>query len=110
MKEDLHGLVVSSPSDALDALSIGAVDSLGNYAYFSSTGTVNGNYVKPNIASDGMELHGLPILTAHSGYGSGTSFASPINAGMMACLWQAKPNLDPVTTLPGNRKKCKSIQ
>jgi hypothetical protein len=27
------------------------------------------------------------------GYGSGTSFASPINAGMMACLCQARPNL-----------------
>ncbi len=85
---------LSSPGDALDVLGIGAVDSLGNYAYFSSTGTVNGNYVKPNIASDGWNAW-VAYYDSTFGYGSGTSFSSPINAGMMACLWQAKPNLAP---------------
>jgi serine protease AprX len=84
---------VSSPSDALNALSIAAVDSLGNYAYFSSTGVVNGNYVKPNIASDGYNAW-VAYPDSSLGYGSGTSFASPINAGMMACLWQARPILN----------------
>jgi hypothetical protein len=84
---------VSSPSDALDALSIAATDSSGNYAYFSSTGTVNGNYVKPNIASDGLNSW-VAAPDSLFEYGSGTSFASPINAGMMACLWQAKPDLN----------------
>ncbi|MCX6244233.1 MAG: S8 family peptidase [Bacteroidetes bacterium] len=81
---------VSSPSDALYALSIGAVDENGNYAYFSSTGIVNGSYVKPNIATQGQNAYvGYP--GGSFGYGNGTSFASPINAGMMACLWQAIP-------------------
>jgi len=84
---------ISSPSDALDALSIAAVDALGNYASFSSTGTVNGGYVKPNIASMGLNCF-VAYPDSSLGYGSGTSFASPINAGMMACLWQAKPNID----------------
>jgi len=83
---------ISCPSDALDALSIGAVDSLGNYAYFSSTGIVNGDYVKPNIASMGLDCF-VAYPDGSLGYGSGTSFASPINAGMMACLWQARPTL-----------------
>ena len=83
---------VSSPSDALDALSIAAVDSYGNYAYFSSTGIVNGDYVKPNIASMGLNCW-VAYTDGSFGYGSGTSFASPINAGMMACLWQARPTL-----------------
>ena len=84
---------VSSPSDALDALSIAAVDSLGNYAYFSSTGIVNVSYVKPNIASMGLNCF-VAYPNGSLGYGSGTSFASPINAGMMACLWQAKPDIN----------------
>ncbi len=83
---------VSSPSDALDALSIAAVDENGNYASFSSTGIVNGNYVKPNIASQGQNCY-VCYPGGTFGYGNGTSFASPINAGMMACLWQARPNL-----------------
>jgi serine protease AprX len=84
-------ITISSPSDALDALSIGAVDEFGNYAYFSSAGTINGSYVKPNIATQGMNCYvGYP--GGSFGYGNGTSYASPINAGMMACLWQAKPS------------------
>jgi len=83
---------VSSPSDALDALSIAAVDENGIYAGFSSTGIVNGSYVKPNIASMGANCW-VAYPDSSFGYGSGTSFASPINAGMMACLWQARPTL-----------------
>ena len=84
---------VSSPSDAIYALSIAATDSLGSYAYFSSTGTVDGNYVKPNIASDGYYAW-VAYPDSSLGYGSGTSFASPINSGMMACLWQAKSDIN----------------
>jgi hypothetical protein len=84
---------ISSPSDALNALSIAAVDSMGNYAYFSSEGIVNGSFVKPNIASDGLNSW-VAAPDSLFEYGSGTSFASPINAGMMACLWQAKPDLN----------------
>lgn len=84
---------VSSPSDALDALSIAAVDASGNYAGFSSPGTVNGSYVKPNIASQGQDAY-LCFPDGSFGTGSGTSFSSPINAGMMACLCQAQPSVD----------------
>ncbi|MGA3013569.1 MAG: S8/S53 family peptidase [Bacteroidales bacterium] len=87
-------LCVSSPSDAINALSIAAVDSLGNYAYFSSTGTIDTTYVKPNIASDGWNSW-VAYPDSSLGYGSGTSFASPINAGVMACFIQAKPDLTP---------------
>ena len=84
---------VSSPSDALNALSIAAVDESGNYASFSSTGIINGTYVKPNIASQGQNCYvGYP--GGSFGYGNGTSYASPINAGMVACLWQAIPAVD----------------
>lgn len=86
-------ICVSSPSDAINALSIGAVDASGNYAFFSSTGTVNGNYVKPNIATQGQDSY-VCFPDGTFGTGSGTSFACPINAGMMACLCQARPDVD----------------
>jgi serine protease AprX len=84
---------VSSPSDAISALSIGAVDASGNYAFFSSTGIVNGNYVKPNIATQGQDDY-VCFPDGSFGTGSGTSFSCPINAGMMACLLQARPNFN----------------
>jgi hypothetical protein len=84
---------VSSPSDAVDALCIAATDLSGNYAFFSSTGVVNGDYVKPNLAALGFSAWVSFPDTAMGG-GMGTSFSCPINAGMMACLWQARPNLD----------------
>jgi hypothetical protein len=88
-----HWHCVSSPSDALNAFSIAAVNASGNYASFSSPGTVNGSYVKPNIASMGLNCY-VANPDGSLSYGSGTSFASPINAGMMACLWQARPTLN----------------
>jgi hypothetical protein len=86
-------ICVSSPSDALDALGVGATDEFGVYAYFSSAGTVNGNYVKPNIAAQGENVY-VAYPDSSFNYGSGTSFSSPINAGMIACLWQARPTID----------------
>ena len=85
---------VDSPSDAVDALGIGAVDSSGHYAPFSSTGTVDTTYVKPNLACMGVNC---TAAAPDSSYGipSGSSFATPINAGLMACLWQARPTLTP---------------
>jgi subtilisin family serine protease len=45
--------------------------------------------MKPNVVAQGS---GSTIISAYSGQvssGSGTSFSSPITAGMVACLWQA---------------------
>jgi serine protease AprX len=80
---------ISSPSDALDAFSTAAVDEYGNYAGFSSPGFVHGSFVKPNVASQGQNCY-VCYPGGSFGYGNGTSYASPIDAGMIACLWQAK--------------------
>ncbi len=80
---------ISAPADALGAMGIGAVDSLGHHAGFSSTGEVS-TRVKPNVVAMGEKT----VLSAPDGTiirGSGTSFSAPIIAGMMACLAQAVP-------------------
>ncbi len=82
---------ISAPADADSALTVGAVDKDGVYASFSSKGPSFDGRVKPNVAGQGSGA----VVASTNGevvYGSGTSFSSPIIAGMAACLWQAHPD------------------
>lgn len=79
---------ISTPADADSILTVGAVNSGGQYASFSSTGPTSDGRLKPNVAAMGS-----PAAEANP-YGgvtneSGTSFATPIIAGAVASLWQA---------------------
>jgi serine protease AprX len=83
---------VGAPADGFNVLAIGAVDSLGNYAGFSSVGKVAGTYVKPNVTAMGQRTAVIsPLGTVMRG--SGTSFSSPVIAGAAACLWQSRPGV-----------------
>ena len=82
---------VGAPADNDSVLSIGAVDSQGFYASFSSTGPTADGRIKPDVAAEGA---GTAVIGQGGGvvHGNGTSFASPIMAGAMACLWQSAPS------------------
>jgi subtilisin family serine protease len=81
---------ISVPSDATYALAIGAVTPEGEYASFSSIGPSADGRVKPDVSAQGVAAvvsnTAGEIVTA-----SGTSFAGPIMAGMVASFWQAVP-------------------
>lgn len=81
---------VVAPADGNDVLAVGAVDSLGIYAPFSANGVDTSGRVKPNVAAQGQDAlvcgGGGGIMTS-----SGTSYSSPLVAGLSACLWQAQP-------------------
>ena len=82
---------ISAPADAPSVLSIGAVNSSGGAASFSSFGPTFDGRIKPDVDAMGVSS----VLINSSGnvsVGNGTSFASPIMAGLVACLWQAYPN------------------
>ncbi|SEP59218.1 S8 family serine peptidase [Flavobacterium urocaniciphilum] len=83
---------ISTPADAIGALTIGAVDSAEAYATFSSIGPSYDNRVKPDVCAKGLNATvsntSGTIITA-----SGTSFSGPILAGMAATFWSAIPNL-----------------
>jgi hypothetical protein len=83
------------PSDAANVLTVGGVDKNGQIAAFSSVGPTSDNRIKPDIMALGssvavMDNSGNPVA------GNGTSYAVPIISGLMACLWQAFPELSNV--------------
>lgn len=85
---------LSTPSDADSVLAVGAVDSLGNIAGFSSYGPSSDNRIKPNVASVGLMTAVANTSTGMPVFGSGTSFACPNMAGLSTCLWQAFPEVN----------------
>lgn len=82
---------ITAPSDADSVLCVGAVDSLGNLAGFSSRGPSYDGRVKPNTVARGYKAY-LAGPTGSLGFANGTSFSCPITAGAVACLWQAEKN------------------
>jgi hypothetical protein len=81
---------ILAPSDADSILTVGAVDTLGIIAAFSSRGSSYDGRVKPEVCAVGKGTIGQVgnggLLRC-----SGTSCSSPIIAGMAACLWQSVP-------------------
>jgi len=83
---------IMCPADAINILAVAAVDSAGVYASFSSRGHSADGRIKPDVAAMGLQtIVASPFAPIVHG-GNGTSFASPLMAGMAACLWQAYPN------------------
>jgi serine protease AprX len=86
---------ITAPADADSVLTVGAVDSLGRYAEFSSTGPTYDRRIKPNVTGQGS-LTAIVNTDGSVIRGSGTSFSSPLICGFTACLWQANRSLSPM--------------
>lgn len=83
---------ISTPADSPYVLTVGAVDNNKIKADFSSFGPTADGRIKPDVCAMGKGTV-LAIATGTTGTSNGTSFSSPLMAGMVACLWQAKPTL-----------------
>ncbi|MGE0078596.1 MAG: S8 family serine peptidase [Bacteroidales bacterium] len=83
---------ISAPADSPKVLTVGAVDINRAKAAFSSFGPTYDGRIKPDVCAMGQSA---TVANATEGIGTanGTSFSSPIMAGTIACLWEAKPNL-----------------
>jgi subtilisin family serine protease len=83
---------ITAPADGDSVLTVGAVDAQKDKATFSSFGPASDGRIKPNLAA--MGLQAVVVNTnGEVGKNSGTSFSSPILAGMAAGFWQANPQL-----------------
>ncbi len=83
------------PADADSVCTIGAINTGGQIANFSSYGYPG--KMKPNIVSVGANT----VVAGDNGpvMGSGTSYSNPNIAGLIACLWQAFLNYNNMTIL-----------
>lgn len=83
---------IATPADAFGALTVGAVNSTEAYASFSSIGPSFDGRVKPDVCAKGAATTvSSPTGTIYTS--NGTSFSSPVLAGMVATFWSAVPNL-----------------
>nr|WP_319269552.1 S8 family serine peptidase [uncultured Draconibacterium sp.] len=83
-------LRIVAPSDGVNVIGVGAVDANFNPAYFSSAGPAANGALKPNVSAMGYQTT-LQRADGSVGIANGTSFSSPVLAGMAASLWQAYP-------------------
>ena len=83
---------ITAPSDADDILCVGAVNANEEHAWFSSYGPSADGQVKPTVAAMGQAA-AFAALDSTISTGNGTSFSSPVMAGLSACLMQAFPYL-----------------
>lgn len=82
---------ISAPADADSILTVGAVDVNGIIGSFSSFGPSADGRIKPEVCAVGVQT-----TLIHPSWGivnsNGTSFATPLLAGMAASLWSALPD------------------
>jgi subtilisin family serine protease len=82
---------IIAPSDGENVIGVGAVNKDSIPAGFTSIGPAFGGKTKPNVSALGWNTY-LQKSDGTFGYLNGTSFSSPVMAGMTACLWQSQPH------------------
>lgn len=82
---------IGAPADVTDVFSIGAVNASEDIASFSSFGPTADNRIKPDVLAQGVNAAIINFSSGNSSTSNGTSFSSPIMAGVVACFWQANP-------------------
>jgi len=101
------GMTLIAPADANSdsIITVGAVDSLGAIASFSSRGPTGDGRVKPDLVTRGVR-NWLPSTFTDSTYtqANGTSFATPLMAGVVACVMSARPGWAPVVVIRALRE------
>ncbi|MBI3586396.1 MAG: S8 family serine peptidase, partial [Ignavibacteriales bacterium] len=86
---------LTTPADADSIVSVGAVFFDGSLANFSSTGPTADGRIKPEVVAPGISVY---TMYGEAGYrtSNGTSFATPLTAGVAALVLSAHPNYTPM--------------
>ncbi|MFH1502343.1 MAG: S8 family serine peptidase [Candidatus Eisenbacteria bacterium] len=93
-----------APADGDSVLSIGAVDSTGVRASFSSVGPTYDGRIKPDVMAQGLYVH-VATTDDTSSYARshGTSFSCPLTASAVGLLLQGHPEWGPIDVLDAMR-------
>lgn len=95
---------IVSPPDGEHVIAVGAVDSAGRIAYFSSNGPTSDGRMKPDVVAMGVDVYAAASYsftydTAGYSFVSGTSFSAPLTAGVCALILSAHPELTPAQVM-----------
>ncbi len=94
--EDVHN-TLGAPADGDSVITVGALTSSGVKASYSSVGPTTDTpaRIKPDIMTRGSGNQ-VATSTGYSSFGSGTSWACPMAAGVGAQMLSANKNLTPI--------------
>jgi len=97
------------PGDAENIITVGSVTEDSIRSAFSSVGLTVDNRIKPDLMAMGTATSVVTssdiIIQAN-----GTSFSTPVMAGLAACLWEALPDLNSFEMLKLLRKTANHFQ
>ena len=91
-----------TPADADSIVAVGAIDPTGKLAGFSSTGPTTDGRIKPEVVAQGTDIVAADGATTGGYWGitrstaQGTSFSTPLTAGVAALVVSAHPELTPM--------------
>jgi hypothetical protein len=83
---------ILTPADADSIIAVGGVNSDGSHSITSSIGPTADGRIKPDLVAQGTHVYILNSSGTYL-YGVGTSFATPLVAGLTLGLSQAYPSL-----------------
>ena len=92
---------LGSAADADSIISVGAITFSGNPASFTSNGPTSDGRTKPDVVAPGVYVYNA-VTEEISGndstysYSNGTSFSTPITAGICAMILSVHPELTPM--------------